>query len=470
MEQDYVLIVEPNLTGHRWRYVEWTMQACTEAGYPCILATESANEDHRLARQIVAANRADLQIAFVDPEERPAGCCPSRTSTRAFTAISSACIASSATRSRSGWWSCPMSITSSMRCRFSVRLFGKTPWIGITMRSTFHHHKVGIKSPDRPIVNAIKALLFKRAIRTAGLRTLLTIDPTLPEWAAHNASKHSAAVAYVADPFPDEHAENPVLARERLGLDPTQRYLLVYGSITERKGIYELVHALTRLEHAPTLIVAGEQDAGTRHFMRNHVRSLTPAPLVLDSFIANDVERDLFSACDAVWLGYKGHYGMSGVLVQAYRFGKPVIATEDGLIGWFSRRCELGPILKRPELRLDRPGDHRDHDLVAACAASRAGGTRRSAVTAYARAIQADLAAADGLIRRQHACFDTPSLRQKLGAPGAMPGRPRLNLKRAQDNWPPATGTSSRTELLRFAGNSALRISRNGYSIARVVT
>jgi glycosyltransferase involved in cell wall biosynthesis len=79
--------------------------------------------------------------------------------------------------------------------------------------------------------------------------------------------------------------------------------------------------------------------------MRNHVRSLTPAPLVLDSFISNDMERDLFSACDAVWLGYKGHYGMSGVLVQAYRFGKPVIATEDGLIGWFSRRCELGPIL-----------------------------------------------------------------------------------------------------------------------------
>jgi glycosyltransferase involved in cell wall biosynthesis len=136
-----------------------------------------------------------------------------------------------------------------------------------------------------------------------------------------------------------------VLARERLGLDPDQRYLLVYGAITERKGIYELVHALTRLEHAPTLIVAGEQDAGTRHFMRNHVRSLTPAPLILDSFIANDIERDLFSACDAVWLGYKGHYGMSGVLVQAYRFGKPVIATEDGLIGWFSRRCELGPIL-----------------------------------------------------------------------------------------------------------------------------
>ncbi|RKR42984.1 glycosyltransferase involved in cell wall biosynthesis [Paraburkholderia sp. BL17N1] len=345
MEQDYVLIVEPNLTGHRWRYAEWIMQACADAGYPCMLVTECANEDHRLARQITAANRPDQQIAFVDPEERPRNRLPDpneywrfhRYFKRVHTII---------TRMQSirlvvvpyvdyFFYSLP----------FLGSPFGKTPWIGITMRSTFHHHKVGIKAPDRPVVNAIKALLFKRAIRTTGLRTLLTIDPTLPEWSARSPSKHSAAIAYVADPFPDEHAENPVLARERLGLDPGQRYLLVYGAITERKGIYELVHALTRLEHAPTLIVAGEQDAGTRHFMRNHVRSLNPAPLVLDAFISNDMERDLFSACDAVWLGYKGHYGMSGVLVQAYRFGKPVIATEDGLIGWFSRRCELGPIL-----------------------------------------------------------------------------------------------------------------------------
>ncbi|CAE6888565.1 hypothetical protein R75471_02238 [Paraburkholderia domus] len=345
MEQDYVLIVEPNLTGHRWRYVEWIMQACTEAGYPCMLATESANEDHRLARQIVAANRADLQIAFVDPQERPRGLLGQSNQYSRFHRYFKRVhrVVSHAQPIR--LVVVPYVDYFFYALPFLGSPFRKTPWIGITMRSTFHHHKVGIKSPDRPIVNAIKALLFKRAVQTPGLRTLLTIDPTLPEWSAHNASKNSAAVAYVADPFPDERAENPVLARERLGLDLTQRYLLVYGSITERKGIYELVHALTRLEHAPTLIVAGEQDAGTRHFMRNHVRSLTPAPVILDSFIANDVERDLFSACDAVWLGYKGHYGMSGVLVQAYRFGKPVIATEDGLIGWFSRRCELGPIL-----------------------------------------------------------------------------------------------------------------------------
>ncbi|HEY4297605.1 MAG TPA: group 1 glycosyl transferase, partial [Paraburkholderia sp.] len=310
MEQEYVLIVEPNLTGHRWRYVEWTMQACAEAGYPCMLVTECANEDHRLPRQLSAANRADQQIAFVDPEEEPRRSLLGSNQyarfhhyfKRVHTIIS---------RTQSiRLVVVPYADYFFYALPFLGSPFGTTPWIGITMRSTFHHHKVGIKGPDRPLVNAVKALLFRRAIRSGGLRTLLTIDPTLPEWSARHASKRSATVAYVADPFPDERAENPVLARERLGLDPAQRYLLVYGSITERKGIYELVHALTRLEHAPTLIVAGEQDAGTRHFMRNHVRSLTSVPLVLDAFISTDIERDLFSACDAVWLGYKGHYGM----------------------------------------------------------------------------------------------------------------------------------------------------------------
>ncbi|HZZ10012.1 MAG TPA: glycosyltransferase [Paraburkholderia sp.] len=345
MEQDYVLIVEPNLTGHRWRYVEWIMQACAEAGYPCILATESANEDHRLPRQIVAANRADMQIAFVDHEEQRRAGPIARSQYVRFHRYFKRVYRHVSRAQPIRLVVVPYVDYFFYSLPFLGSPFGKTPWIGITMRSTFHHHKVGIKAPDKPIVNAIKAAIFKRAIRCTGLRTLLTIDPTLPEWAAQSASKGSAAIAYVADPFPDERAENPVLARERLGLDPNQRYLLVYGAITERKGIYELVHAMTRMDHAPTLIVAGEQDAGTRHFMRNHVRSLKPAPLILDSFISNEMERDLFSACDAVWLGYKGHYGMSGVLVQAYRFGKPVVATEDGLIGWFSRRCELGPIM-----------------------------------------------------------------------------------------------------------------------------
>jgi glycosyltransferase involved in cell wall biosynthesis len=93
------------------------------------------------------------------------------------------------------------------------------------------------------------------------------------------------------------------------------------------------------------LLLAGEQDQEVRGFMRAFIPILKPAPVILDQFVSNEMERDLFSACDVVWLGYKGHYGMSGVLVQAYRFDKPVVATSDGLIGWLCRGGQLGPCL-----------------------------------------------------------------------------------------------------------------------------
>lgn len=341
----YVVIIEPNFTGHRWRYVEWIAQTCLEAGYPVLVVTENSNEDHRLAREIMAARREDLQIAFVDSE--------SQRQSRGLKRISYA-------RFHAYFRLAYDSIKHVERVRLVVvpyvdyffhalpllgTPFGRAPWIAITMRATFHHRKVGVRTPGRPLVNLVKSLLFRRAVHTKGLRTLLSIDPTLSEWIGRTKPKHGASVEYVADPFPDAKAEDPFVARERLDLDPAGRYLLVYGSISERKGICELVEALAGMKDAPTLLLAGEQDQEIRGFMRAFIPILKPAPVILDRFISNEMERDLFSACDVVWLGYKGHYGMSGVLVQAYRFDKPVVATSDGLIGWFCRGGQLGPCL-----------------------------------------------------------------------------------------------------------------------------
>ena len=341
----YVVIIEPNFTGHRWRYVEWIAQACLEAGYPVLVVTENSNEDHRFAREIMSARREDLQIAFVDTESRRHSRGLKRFSYARFHAYFKLAYDSVKRAERVRLVVVPYVDYFFHALPLLGSPFGKTPWIAITMRATFHHRKVGVRTPGRPLVNTLKSLLFRRAVHTRGLRALLSIDPTLPEWVGRATPKHGASVEYVADPFPDAKAEDPLVARERLGLDPAGRYLLVYGSISERKGICELAEALAGMKDAPTLLLAGEQDPEVRGFMRAFIPILKPAPVILDQFISNEMERDLFSACDVVWLGYKGHYGMSGVLVQAYRFDKPVIATSDGLIGWFCRGGQLGPCL-----------------------------------------------------------------------------------------------------------------------------
>jgi len=344
---DTVLIIEPSFTGHRWRYAEWAAAAYVEAGYRCVIVTDPANAGHSLATRIVQENRPELQIQFVEPLEHGRRGFAKLSYVRFFRDFKHAFDAASRNR-RVALVVVPYVDYFFYSLPLTGSPFGATPWVGITMRANFHHAKVGVKAPREPLVNAIKVQLFQRAIRTAGLKTLLTIDPTLTEWyarAGHRAGR-SAAVQYLADPFPDTKAAEPLAARQRLALG-MGKHVLVYGAITERKGIQELVTALAQRggSDRPTLVVAGAQDDETRAFFSS-VGALSPPAVFMDRFITAEEELDLFSACDVVWLGYKGHYGMSGVLVQAYRFGKPVVATADGLIGWFCRTGELGPVVE----------------------------------------------------------------------------------------------------------------------------
>ena len=350
--RDTVLIVEPNFTGHRWRYAEWAAAAYGEAGYRCVIVTDPANAEHSLAKRISQENRLELEIQFVERLEHSRGGVAKISYVRFFRDFKHAFDVASRGR-KVALVVVPYIDYFFYALPFTGSPFGATPWVGITMRANFHHAKVGVKAPREPLVNAVKAQLFLRAIRTTGLKTLLTIDPTLPEWYAgalghreRDHARHGAAVQYLADPFPDAKAAEPRIARERLGLG-AGKHVLVYGAISERKGIQELVAALAQRSGSdkPTLVVAGAQDEETRAFFSS-VGVLSPAAVFMDRFITAEEELDLFSACDVVWLGYKGHYGMSGVLVQAYRFGKPVVATADGLIGWFCRTGELGPVVE----------------------------------------------------------------------------------------------------------------------------
>ncbi|WP_322030751.1 glycosyltransferase [Paraburkholderia sp. J76] len=342
---DWIAIIEPNFTGHRWRYVEWVAQACVEAGHRCVVVTDTEYANHPLAQRIAREARPDLRLVALDLHTVPPG---------------PHFAASVYMRFRNFYARAFRQISKTMYVRLVVAPyadyffytlagfdspFGETPWIAIVMGMTFHHARIGLRTPRRRFVDMAKSALFRRAMRSRGLRELFTIDPTLPDWFATTNPQRAAPLSYLADPFPEIEGMDPALAREKLKLEAHTRYLLVYGAIGERKGIRELMLALEQKPDAPCLVIAGQQDDETRAFIDAHASRLASAPVIFNQFISDEMERELFSACDAVWLGYKQHYGMSGVLVQAYRFGKPVVASADGLIGWYCRDGALGPLL-----------------------------------------------------------------------------------------------------------------------------
>jgi glycosyltransferase involved in cell wall biosynthesis len=345
MSNDTVLIIEPNFSGHRWRYAEWAANAYMEAGYRCVIVTEPCNASHPLVQKIQAQSGGDLDIELIAPPQHKGRSISYARFHRSFKHY----FDTASREHRVALVVVPYVDYFLLALPFLRSPFGKTPWVGITMRSNFHHQYVGVRAPRRPLVNAIKSRLFARAIRVGGMKTLLTIDPTLPDWWKKNAGISAGTnIEYLADPFPDARAAEPAAAKRRLGLSD-DTHVLVYGAINDRKGVFELIDALaqrTGNSHGPTLVVAGAQDAEVRASLGAALSRLQPAPVVMDRFISSETELDLFSACDVVWLGYKGHYGMSGVLVQAFRFAKPVVATADGLIGWFCRTGELGPVVE----------------------------------------------------------------------------------------------------------------------------
>ena len=62
----------------------------------------------------------------------------------------------------------------------------------------------------------------------------------------------------------------------------------------------------------------------------------------MNKFVDAESEQMVFAASDVVWLGYRGHFAMSGVLVLAAKARRVIIATRYGLIGWHTRVKRLG--------------------------------------------------------------------------------------------------------------------------------
>ena len=211
MTKDTILVIEPDFSGHRWRYAEWAGQACVEAGYQCVIVTASANATHPLAQRLAAGNgtdsgtgsSADLQISFVDPpaQANRAGLGWAGSYVRYFRHFQHIY------RTVSREYRVVLAVVQYVDYFFYAlpflgSPFGNTPWVGITMRAAFGHHEAGVRAPRRPLINAVKGQLFRRAVRTSGLKTLLTIDPTLSDWCANHPEPGAAPVQYSPTPAP----------------------------------------------------------------------------------------------------------------------------------------------------------------------------------------------------------------------------------------------------------------------------
>ena len=355
-----VLLIEPHVQGHHGPYLQWIVQGLVEHGLSVILLTFLESTRHPSLRQISRDFAGVVDVVAIEN-----GINNKNKYIRGLPRL--------VCDEVSYWWmfrkwyrqQASKSNLSAVflpyidYCLYVIGFLGspfdRTPWAGITMRPSFHHLEMNIPSP-RPALCRFKRAMFLRLLKNNHLKQVLTIDESL--------------VQYLRLLNPSEKMVSFLLQPSTLGLSATptsfelknkykeksnRKTILLYGVLTFRKGIKELLRAMSKpsFPNFVDVVLAGKITEEIRPFLcEDEVKTLQKDQriAVLDRFISEEEERVLFEIADIVWLGYRGHYTSSGVLVQAARAGRPVIACEEGIIGWQTKHYDLGIVVRLTDM------------------------------------------------------------------------------------------------------------------------
>ncbi len=225
----------------------------------------------------------------------------------------------------------------------------ETPLSGIVFGPRFHYGQFD-SAPGAEQAHLAEKFILARALRRRALHSLFFLDPFVIEALGAFPEHHKAV--YLPDPV----ASVPAAAAgvqaliKRLDIAPGRRVFLLFGHLTQRKGIEQVLDALAYLPAAlgekACLLIAGTIDPAyaTRLAGRiAEIRSSSPAQIVTDfRFVPEAFVPSYFRLADVILCPYQQHAGMSGVILLAAAANRPVLGASYGLMGEMVRRHKLG--------------------------------------------------------------------------------------------------------------------------------
>ena len=189
---------------------------------------------------------------------------------------------------------------------------------------------------------------LRAALRNPHVHALLCLDPFAVEvikpWAPN---KNIVVLPDGIEPGPAAVSGEAV--RDAWDVEPGRKLLLLFGALSERKGVHALLAALRKVEkevaeHACVLLV-GAVEASDRERIQEGLGALKTSPLQVrlhDAYVDDATMHALLHASDVVLLPYQHHIGSSGVLIRAAAAGKPVLGDAYGMLGALLRERRLG--------------------------------------------------------------------------------------------------------------------------------
>lgn len=220
---------------------------------------------------------------------------------------------------------------------------------GILFRPSVHYGSLGPYAPTlvETLRDLRKKVLYRLMLRNGSVASVLSLDPFFPAYASEHYSEGDKVHA-LADPL---HGAAEGGKRRTPTSVSTRASFVLFGELTERKGLLVLLEALTLLEpdaaNRISIVIAGRIDPSLKS--RAHslaVEAAQRAPLLMlrieDRRLPDAELHSLVRDCDVVLAPYQRFVGSSGVLIWAAAHRKPILTQNYGLLGHLVHKYGLG--------------------------------------------------------------------------------------------------------------------------------
>jgi glycosyltransferase involved in cell wall biosynthesis len=224
------------------------------------------------------------------------------------------------------------------------------PFSGIYFRPTFHYgeftnHKFSWKDRFQQLR---EKLFLSRILRNSKLKNLFCLDA----FAVKHLDKFNTHVRAITLPDPLQIL-NPSETqlknlKKELGIKETRQVFLLFGALTARKGIYQLLDAIATLPpdlcQKMCLLLVGESNIQAQMKTKIDIICQSKPIQIIGryEFVPEQDVQAYFQMADVILAPYQRHVGMSGILLLAAAAQKPVLSSNYGLMGEIVRRYELG--------------------------------------------------------------------------------------------------------------------------------
>ncbi|HTL90394.1 MAG TPA: glycosyltransferase family 4 protein [Leptolyngbya sp.] len=225
----------------------------------------------------------------------------------------------------------------------------------IYFRPTFHYQtfaQTTLTLKDR-VRSWRQKVLLTLALKNPQLQTLFCLDPFAIK--AIQQLQQCPTIVHLPDPVEviPVSAQSVADLRLELGIEQNRQVFLLFGRLTERKGVYALLKSLKQLspescQQICILLVGeilGQDKAKIRQEVTELCQCLPVQILIHDRFLREAEVPSYFHLADIVLALYQRHVGMSGILLLAAAAQKPILVSDYGLMRELARQYELGLVI-----------------------------------------------------------------------------------------------------------------------------